>query len=107
MALTAKVSRFDPSVDQAEYFDTFEIPIPPEAKWTVLDVLDYIHFNLDSSLSYYRHSACNRGVCSRCVARINGKLGLVCEHIVPMEGELVLEPPPGRSVVKDLVGKQK
>lgn len=105
MALTARVSRFDPSVDRTAYFEAFEIPIPPEGKWTVLDVLDYIHLYLDGSLSYYRHSACNRGVCSRCIARINGKLGLVCEYIVPVEGELVLEPPPGKSVVKDLVGK--
>ena len=105
MALTARVLRFDPSVDRAAYFETFNIPIPVEEKWTVLDVLDYIQLHLDGSLSYYRHSACNRGVCSRCFARINGKLGLVCEYIVPMEGELVLEPPPGKSVVKDLVGK--
>lgn len=105
MALTARVSRFDPSVDREAYFETFNIPIPTEEKWTVLDVLDYIQLHLDGSLSYYRHSACNRGVCSRCVARINGKVGLVCEHIVPVEGELVLEPPPGKSVVKDLVGK--
>ena len=105
MALMAKVSRFDPSVDRTEYFEEFEIPIPPEAKWTALDVLDYIHFHLDSSLSYYRHSACNRGICSECIARINGEPGLVCEYIVPAEGELVLEPAPGKRVVKDLVGK--
>ena len=105
MALTARVSRFDPSVDRAAYFETFNIPIPAEEKWTGLDVLDYIQLHLDGSLSYYRHSACNRGVCSRCVAKINGKVGLVCEYIVPVEGELVLEPPPGKSVVKDLVGK--
>ena len=105
MALTARLSRFDPSVDRAAYFETFNIPIPAEEKWTVLDVLDYIQLHLDGSLSYYRHSACNRGVCSRCVARINGKVGLVCEYIVPVDGELVLEPPPGKSVVKDLIGK--
>ena len=105
MALTARVLRFDPSVDRAAYFETFKIPISAEEKWTVLDVLDFIQLHLDGSLSYYRHSACNRGVCSRCVARINGKVGLVCEYIVPVEGELVLEPPPGKSVVKDLVGK--
>ena len=105
MALMARVLRFDPSVDQAAYFETFNIPISGEEKWTVLDVLDYIQLHLDGSLSYYRHSACNRGVCARCVARINGKVGLVCEYIVPVAGELVLEPPPGKSVVKDLVGK--
>jgi succinate dehydrogenase/fumarate reductase-like Fe-S protein len=105
MTLVVKVRRYDPAVDQSAYFDTFEVPIAPQGQWTVLDVLDYIHFHLDSSLSYYRHSACNRGVCARCAAQINGKAGLVCEYIVPLEGELVLEPAPGKSIVKDLVGK--
>jgi succinate dehydrogenase/fumarate reductase-like Fe-S protein len=100
-----RVLRFDPSVDRAAYFETFNIPIPTEEKWTVLDVLDYIQLHLDGSLSYYRHSACNRGVCTRCVAHINGNTRLVCQYVVPAEGEVVLEPPPGKSVIKDLIGK--
>jgi succinate dehydrogenase/fumarate reductase-like Fe-S protein len=105
MALTARVLRFDPSVDREAYFETFNIPIPPEEKWTVLDVLDYIQLHQDGSLSYYRHSACNRGVCMRCLAYINGNTRLVCQYIVPTEGELVVEPPPGKSVIKDLVAR--
>lgn len=105
MALTVRVSRFDPSLDQTVYFDTFQVPVPPENKWTALDVLDYIHLHLDGSLSYYRHSACNRGICARCTAKINGKVRPLCQHIVPREGEVVLEPVPGKSIVKDLVGR--
>ena len=105
MSLKVRVHRFDPAMEQAAHFETFHIPIPSGEKWTALDALDYIHLNLDSSLSYYRHSACNRGVCARCVAQINGKAVLLCEYIIPLDGQIVLEPPPGKKVVKDLVGK--
>ena len=105
MSLKVRVHRFDPSKEQAAHFETFHVPIPFGEKWSVLDALDYIHFHLDSSLSYYRHSSCNRGVCARCVAQINGKASLLCEYIVPADGEILLEPPPGKKVAKDLVGK--
>jgi succinate dehydrogenase / fumarate reductase iron-sulfur subunit len=107
MAFVVKVSRFDPSVDKAVYIETFQIPLPAESKWTAMDVLDYIHLNLDSSLSYYRHSACNRGICARCTAQINGKTRLLCEYIVPTQGEVLLEPIQGKTVVKDLVGTDR
>ncbi|RLB90274.1 MAG: succinate dehydrogenase [Deltaproteobacteria bacterium] len=107
MAFVVKVSRFDPSVDRAVYLETFRIPLPAESKWTAMDVLDYIHLHLDSSLSYCRHSACNRGICARCAARINGRTRLLCEYIVPAQGEVLLEPVQGKTVVKDLVGTER
>jgi succinate dehydrogenase / fumarate reductase iron-sulfur subunit len=103
MALTVKIRRFDPSVDQTAHFAVFEVSLFANAEWTALDVLDYIHFHIDSSLSYYRHSTCKRGICARCAAFINGKTRLLCEYSVPTQGELVLEPVPGKDIVKDLV----
>ena len=104
---TVRVSRFDPSVDQAAHLDTLQVPVPPNEKWTVMDVLDYIRLHLDGSLSYYRHSACDHGICGRCVARVNGKARLICQHIVPEQGELVIEPLANKTVVKDLVVRYK
>ena len=103
MAVIARVTRYDPSVDEAPYAETFEVPVLAEGKWTALDILDYIRLYLDSSLSYYRHSTCNRGICARCAAQINGKTRLLCEYIVPANGMLVLAPIPGKNIVKDLV----
>jgi succinate dehydrogenase/fumarate reductase-like Fe-S protein len=103
MELTVRLSRFDPSIDQTAYFQTFHLSVPLEEKWTALDILDYIHLHLDSSVSYHRHSTCNRGVCARCAVWINGRTGLLCEYIVPADGELVLEPIPWKTNVKDLV----
>jgi len=103
MAIIVRVSRFDPSRDKFSYFDTYKVPVPLEAEWTAMDVLDYIHRHLDSSLRYYRHSTCNRGVCVRCMAKINGKSALLCKHIVAAQSHMEIAPLEGRTVVKDLV----
>jgi succinate dehydrogenase/fumarate reductase-like Fe-S protein len=42
MELIVRLSRFDPSADQTAYFETFHLSVPPEEKWTTLDILDYI-----------------------------------------------------------------
>ena len=103
MALRVKVSRFDPSVDRVSYYDTFNVAIPVDGKWTALDLLDYILLHLDSSLSYRRHSACNRGICAGCAVQINGRARLLCEYVVPVQGEVVIEPLKRKPLVKDLV----
>ena len=83
------------------YYDHYELQLPSDDTWSVLDVLDYIYENLDSSLSYYRHSTCNQGVCGRCAVKINGKNGLACVTKVLNE-DLTIEPKNSK-VLKDLV----
>lgn len=101
--MRVKVFRMDPSVDKEGYFQEYDVPVNKEEKWTVMDVLHYIALNLDSSLSYYRHSICNQGICARCLIKVNGKVKLACVYKV-VEDELILEPGSGK-LVKDLVTK--
>ena len=96
-----KVFRMDPSIDNNSYFQDYDVPVNEEEKWTVMDVLDYIILNLDSTLSYYKHSICNQGICGRCLLKVNGRARLACVHRV-LEDELLLEPINSK-VVKDLV----
>lgn len=103
--MKVKVFRIDPSTDKEGYFQEYEVPVNKEENWTVMDVLDYIAMNLDASLSYYRHSICNQGICARCLIKINGKLDLACAHKV-VEDQLVLEPRNNR-IVKDLVSEER
>ena len=103
MPVKVSVSRFDPLVDQNPYFDTFHVPVPDKEAWTVSNILDYIQEHLDRSLSYYRHSACNRGICMRCIAKVNGRARLLCKHVVSDDGDIVLEPLEGKEVIKDLL----
>lgn len=99
--MKVKVFRLDTSIDNEGYFQEYDVPVIEEEKWTIMDVLDFIALNLDSSLSYYRHSICNQGICGRCLVKINGKVGLACASRVTSD-ELVLEPKNDK-IVKDLV----
>lgn len=98
--LQIKVYRYDPSIDAVGSFDTFEVPAQPH--WTVMDTLDYISENLDNSLAYYKHSACNHGICGRCALKVNGKVRLACSMELTDEKGLTLEPK-NADVVRDLV----
>ena len=81
--------------------------INPPVKRTVMDVLDYISLHLDPSLAYYKHSACDHGICGRCSVSINGKTRLACIEVVNRAaGCLFLAPVPGREPVRDLVTRQ-
>lgn len=98
--MTVKVFRFDPDVDKDARFQEFRVPAA--ADWTAMDVLDYIAANDDSTVAYFRHSACDHGICGRCVLKVNGKNMLACTAQVGDAEELVLEPKSG-SIIRDLV----
>ncbi len=98
--MNVKILRFDPDKDTAPYFDQFSVPTTPV--WTVMDVLDYITERLDSTVAYYRHSACDHGICARCALKVNGKPTLACTCQVGDGEELILEPRAGQ-VIRDLV----
>ncbi|MBU1050169.1 hypothetical protein KKG90_09130 [Candidatus Bipolaricaulota bacterium] len=87
----------DPAVSDG--FQTYEVP------WvqgmSVMDGLDYIYENLDGSIAYYDHAACNQGICKRCLVQINGKTSLMCQTLVI--GDMTLEPLPSQEVARDLV----
>ena len=93
------VSRFDPSTDEAPYQQTYEVPLMEHM--CVLDALDYIYENLDSTLAYYDHAACQHAICRRCTVLVNEKPSLMCQTLVA--GDISLAPPPKFRVVRDLV----
>lgn len=97
------ISRFDPGVDGEPHYQTYEVPLVEGM--SVLEALDYIYENLDGSLAYYTHAACRQGICRRCTLRINGKPSLMCQ--TPVEGDVLVEPPPKFEVVRDLVYRRR
>ncbi len=70
---------------------------------TVMDILDYVYANLDRSLAYYRHSACNQGICARCAVKLDGKTVLACAAQVPGDADAIVIEPVSDKVVRDLV----
>jgi succinate dehydrogenase / fumarate reductase iron-sulfur subunit len=99
--VTVKVFRYNPEIRKESWYDTFVVPLPADGSCTVLDALDYIHLHLDGSLSYYRHSTCNQGICGRCAAKVDGKPALMCECRI-RKNEICVEPA-NNKYVKDLV----
>lgn len=94
---TVKVFRYDPAVDSEPRMDTFE-GIPYRGM-RVLDVLNYIYQNIDSSLAF-RYS-CRAGLCGACLLRVNGKNVMSCKELA--SEEMTIEPPRNHRVIKDLV----
>jgi succinate dehydrogenase/fumarate reductase-like Fe-S protein len=97
--ITVKLFRFDPSVDQRPHYQSYQVPL--KQGMGAMDVLDYIYQNLDGTIAYYDHAGCSLGICARCVGKINGKPGLLCQ--TPVEGDITLEPVSESRVLKDLV----
>jgi len=97
-----KVYRFDAAVDESGHYQTYKVPLVQGM--SVMDALDYIYENLDGSLAYYDHAACNQGICRRCMIQINGRVSLMCQTLV--EGDVTLDPLPRFDVTKDLVHKR-
>jgi len=97
--ISVKVFRFDPSIDKEPKFKEYQVPFEPGM--SVMNALDYVYQNLDSSVAYYDHAGCCLGICGRCTGKVNGKSGLLCQTMV--EGDIVVEPVNAARVIRDLV----
>lgn len=96
---TVKVFRFDPGTDQEPRFEVYQVPYNG---LTVLDVLQFIYEQCDSTLSF--RFGCAGGSsqrCGACAVLVNGKSALSCKRLA--EKEMTIEPHPKFELVKDLV----
>ena len=82
------------------HLQSYDIPFSPDDGMTVMDALSYIADHLDPTLSFFRHAACNHGICGRCAAKIDGKVQLTC--LAVLKGDTTLEAKNDR-VVRDLM----
>jgi len=89
--------RFDPGIDEEPYYKSYKVPF--EENMSILDVLDYIYENLDSSLSYIGY--CSHGICGECKIKVNNKVGLACKIVA--QKEVRIDPFSNDKVVKDLI----
>jgi succinate dehydrogenase/fumarate reductase iron-sulfur protein len=97
--IKVKMFKFDPAVENEPHYKVYEVPLTEGM--SVLDVLDYIYENIDSSIAYYDHAACRHGLCSGCIVVVNGKTCLACQ--TPVSGDITIEPPSKFKVIRDLV----
>jgi succinate dehydrogenase/fumarate reductase-like Fe-S protein len=97
--ITAKVYRFNPRRDQRARYETYEIPYKDGL--SVMNVLQYIYENIDSTLSHYY--SCRIGRCGGCHMFVNGRAVQSC--CTRASKEMIIEPPHhiGLKVIKDLI----
>ncbi len=94
-----KISRYNPDVDDKPKFVAYKVPY--SEKLGILDVLNYIFQNIDSSLAYRWN--CRTGQCGACAITINGIPGLACRTLVDPSKQYLLEPLYNFPVIRDLV----
>ena len=100
MQVTLRVRRFNPEVDQASRLETYRVPAEPMDR--VLDLLHYVKWNIDGSLTFRR--SCAHGVCGSDAMLINGANRLACKVLVRELGDhITVEPLRGLQVKKDLL----
>ncbi|MDT0631296.1 succinate dehydrogenase iron-sulfur subunit [Rubrivirga sp. S365] len=107
MTLTVKVKRFNPETDERPHFDAFQVPA--EAMDRALDLLHYVKWHLDGTLTFRK--SCAHGICGSDAMKINGENQLACSILVQdlglKDGDTVtFEPLPAAPVIKDLVVDQ-
>lgn len=97
---TIEVLRYRPEIDSDPVLQSYRVPCHQE--WVVLDALDYIKNNIDSSLSY--RWSCHMAVCGSCGMMINGEPMLACKTFLREMGDKVLvEPLFNFPIERDLV----
>ncbi len=102
-SIRVKVFRYDPNYDKEPHYQTYVVPY--EEGMSVMNALDYIYYNMDSTLAFYDHAGCYLGICYRCTAKVNGKPSLMCQNKVTED--ILVEPLEKRKIIRDLVVEPK
>jgi succinate dehydrogenase / fumarate reductase iron-sulfur subunit len=100
MQVNLRVRRFNPETDSESRFETYEVPADPMDR--VLDLLHWVKWNVDGSLTFRR--SCAHGICGSDAMLINGTNRLACKVLVRELGDqITVEPLRGLPVSKDLL----
>lgn len=95
-----EVLRYDPEKDQEPRFQVYKVPVPDG--WVVLDVINYIKDNLDSTLAY--RWSCHMFVCGSCGMVVNGVPKLACKaFMADYPDRIRVEPLYNFPIERDLV----
>ena len=99
--ITLEVFRYRPEEAAEPAYQSYEVPFRKD--WVILDALNYIKDNLDSTLSY--RWSCRMGVCGSCGMMVNGTPALTCATFMEkyLPGPIRVEPLANFPVVRDLV----
>ncbi|MGI6019955.1 MAG: succinate dehydrogenase/fumarate reductase iron-sulfur subunit [Lachnospiraceae bacterium] len=91
------ISRFDPCKDKEPHIECYDFDL--YQGMSVLDVLNYIREEVDSTLIY--DHCCRNGHCGLCAVMVNKKAALSCRR--GAEDNMVIEPLRNFPVLRDLM----
>lgn len=95
-----EVLRYNPETDREPRLQTYSVPCLNE--WVVLDALNYVKENLDTTVSY--RWSCHMAVCGSCGMMINGEPKLACKAFIREYGDQIrVEPLANFPIERDLV----
>ena len=95
--ITLRIFRFEPGVDGAPRYDTYQVPKKPDMR--VLDALNHVYEEQDPSLAHRWY--CGTKKCGECALTVNGEPMLGCWE--PAQDEMVCEPLANFPIIRDLV----
>lgn len=107
MDITVKIQRYDPELDEAPHWESYEVSAEPTS--SALDLLNHVKWHLDGSLTFRK--SCGHGICGSDAMLINGQNQLACQNLVQdlvgeAGGTITFKPLPTLPVIKDLVVDQ-
>ena len=100
-SIKLRVSRYRPETDSEPHWQEYEVPLRKE--WTVLDGLNHVKNEVDTTLSF--RWSCRMGICGSCGMTVDGEPKLTCATFLSdyAPGPVTVEPLSNFPVVRDLV----
>jgi fumarate reductase iron-sulfur subunit len=100
-SIQLRVSRFRPDTEAQPHWQEYDVPLRKE--WTVLDGLNHVKNEVDTTLSF--RWSCRMGICGSCGMNIEGEPKLTCATFLSdyEPGPITIEPLSNFPVIRDLV----
>jgi len=100
-SIRLQVTRYRPESDSEPQLQEYDVPLRKE--WTVLDGLNHVKNEVDTTLSF--RWSCRMGICGSCGMNVNGDPKLSCATFLDdyAPGPVRVEPLSNFPVVRDLV----
>ena len=100
-SIRLEVTRYRPEGDDEPHLQEYDVPLRKE--WTVLDGLNHVKDEVDTTLSF--RWSCRMGICGSCGMNVNGEPKLTCATFLDdyAPGPIRVEPLANFPIVRDLV----
>ena len=89
-SIRLEVTRYRPEGDGEPHLQEYDVPLRKE--WTVLDGLNHVKDEVDTTLSF--RWSCRMGICGSCGMNVNGEPKLTCATFLSdyAPGPVLVEP---------------